>query len=269
MANSQVSLALRPHEEKATSITTTIIVVEPISNLSEVDRALFKQAEDEDHVISTTETIFYPQGGGQPSDSGTMTSAMSDNAASFGVSSVRTGSLGRILHLGRFSPSDALVFRAGDTVLQAIDIEKHDLHCRLHTAGHIVGLVVRHLAHSIPDVIELKAQHYPDAAFVEFRGFIDCKHKAAIQAKSGELVQEGLPVKIEKWDEKKLRKNGGVMPENLTIPEGEGLRVVNIDGAGAYPCGGTHVCDTSQIGKIEIRRISRRKGISKVSYSIS
>jgi Ser-tRNA(Ala) deacylase AlaX len=74
-----------------------------------------------------------------------MTSAMSDDAAPFKVLNVRTGSLGRILHLGRFSPLDALGFSPGDTVQQAIDIEKHDLNCRLHTAGHIVGLTVRHL----------------------------------------------------------------------------------------------------------------------------
>ncbi len=59
------------------------------------------------------------------------------------------------------------------------------------------------------------------------------------------------------------------MPDNLRIPEGEGLRVVNIQGTGAYPCGGTHIRDTDQIGKIEIRSITRHKGVSKISYNIS
>ncbi len=58
MANSLVSLALRLHEEKSTSITTTIIAVEPISSLSEVDHALFKQASDENRIVITTETVF-------------------------------------------------------------------------------------------------------------------------------------------------------------------------------------------------------------------
>lgn len=52
-------------------------------------------------------------------------------------------------------------------------------------------------------------------------------------------------MKIGKWDEQTLGGHGGVVPDNLSIPEDEGLRVVNIQGAGAYPCGGTHVRDTS------------------------
>ena len=56
-------------------------------------------------------------------------------------------------------------FREGDTVHQATDREKRDLNSR----GHVVGLAVCHLASSIPDVTELKAQHYPDSAFVDFQ----------------------------------------------------------------------------------------------------
>ena len=265
----QTSLALRPHEEKTSSLATTVVAIEHISALSEADRVLFKQACNEDHAVSTAETIFYPQGGGQQSDSGVMTSTKPNNAASFEVSNVRTGSSGRILHLGRFNPSDLPQFTRGEIVKQVIDTIKHDLNCRLHTGGHIVGLAVRHLAESIPDVVELKAQHYPDAAFVEFRGLIDGKHKAAIQAKSDQLVQQDLPVKIDWWDETQLREKGAIVPDNMAVSGTDCLRVVNIEGAGAYPCGGTHVCGTKQIGKIEIRRISRQKGVSKVSYSIS
>ncbi len=177
--DTQISLALRPHDEKTSSLTTTMVAIEHVFALSEADRALFKQAFNEDYVISTAETVFCPQGGGQQSDSGVTTSTKSNDAASFDVSNVRTGSYGRILHLGRFNSSDLPKLTTGDTVKQAIDTAKHDLKCRFHTGGHIVGLAVRHLAESIPDVEELKAQYYSDAAFIEFRGFIDGKHKAA------------------------------------------------------------------------------------------
>ena len=269
MAKPQVSLALRPHEEKKASSTTTVSTIKPFSALSEEDRGLFKQVSEDHHVVTTTETIFYPQGGGQPADTGIIKSTIANDLASFEVSGVRTGSSGSILHLGRFAPSHAPIISEGENVEQSIDTKRHDLHCRLHTAGHVVGLAVRHLAESIPDVVELKAQHYPDAAFVDFRGHIDGKHKEAIQAKSNEMVQQGLPVMIDQWDETQLREKGAILPENMAVPGDERLRVVNIEGAGAYPCGGTHVRDTGQCGKIEIRRISRSKGVSKVSYSIS
>ncbi len=68
---------------------------------------------------------------------------------------------------------------------------------------------------------------------------------------------------------KQLKENGAIVPDNMADSGTDCLRVVKVEGVGAYPCGGTHVRDTKQIEKIEIRRISRQKSISKVFYSIS
>ena len=186
----------------------------------------------------------------------------------FRVTSVRNGSAQQILHMGIFEPADAM-FSPGSVVHQSIDSSKRDLNSRIHTAGHIVGLAVRHLASSISNVIELKAQHYPDLAFVDFQGSIDGKHKEAIQAKADEFIRQKLPVKVYWWNEQELREKCAVVPAAVAIPEGELIRAVDIEGAGAYPCGGTHVPDTSQVGKVVIKRISRSKGNSKISYTIS
>ena len=155
-------------------------------------------------------------------------------------------------------------------MVQEIDGEKRDLHSRIHDGGHILSLAVRHLRSAIPDVTELKASHYPDAAFVEFKGLIDGKHKDAIQAKCDEFVNAGLPVEVRWWDEKELREKCAFVPEVVHAGDKGGLiRAVDIVGAGAYPCGGTHVEDTSLVGKVNVRKISRSKGISKISYSVS
>jgi Ser-tRNA(Ala) deacylase AlaX len=185
----------------------------------------------------------------------------------FEVSSVRNASGGRILHLGRFITPDS-TFHEGETVHQAIDSAKRELHSRIHTGGHIVGLAVRHLSESIPGVTELKAQHYPDSAFVEFQGLIDGKHKEAIETKANEFVRRALPIKVYWWGVDELREKCAVVPTNVVIPNGELVRAVDIEGAGAYPCGGTHVPDTSAVGQVQVRKISRQKGISKVSYNI-
>lgn len=44
---------------------------------------------------------------------------------------------------------------------------------------------------------------------------------------------------------------------------------MDIVGAEAYPYGGTHVPDTSKAGKVTIKKISRSKRNSKVSYVVS
>ena len=268
-----------------------------MDELPEVDRAVFKQItlHPDHYVVVTAETIIYAQGGGQPSDTGTMrfiTEDQDKNAvdaptSSFSVLAVRhsVSSPGVILHLGRFEPGTSQKFTVGQTVRQTIDEEKRHLNSRIHTAGHIVGLAVRHLSKGsgkqspspdLAEVAELKAQHYPDAAFVEFRGLIDGKHKDAIQAQCNTFVEQALPIKVYWWNEAELREKCAIVPENVAVPVipegGDGepglVRAVDIEGAGAYPCGGTHVPDTSVVGKIEVRKISRSKGISKVSYRI-
>ncbi|KAK3067370.1 hypothetical protein LTS18_001152, partial [Coniosporium uncinatum] len=133
---------------------TKITSIKPLSSLSEADRMLFKGAQETHHVIATAETIFYPQGGGQPSDSGTLSSSDSNDAV-FKVSIVRTApGAGDILHCGHFtSPSsNAIPFSDAQNVEQSIDGAKRDLHSRIHTAGHILGLAVATL--KIPDVDE-------------------------------------------------------------------------------------------------------------------
>ena len=248
------------------SHTTKVAAIEPLAALSETERSLFKDATDQDRVLATTETIFYAQGGGQPCDTGVMESKDSDGKSSiFQVSSVRSIGSEQILHIGRFQGPE---FAVGDTVLQTIDTAKRTLHSRIHTGGHVLGLAVRHLAKDIPNVVELKAQHYPETAFVDFQGSIDGKHKEAIQAKVDEFVSQALPVKVCFWNERELRESGAVVPAATTLPDGDLIRVVNIEGAGACPCGGTHVSDTSLVEKVHVKKISRSKGNSKISYSI-
>lgn len=144
-------------------------------------------------MLITEETIFYPQGGGQPTDVGTITSLTTKTL--FNVLIVRNAPGKRTLHFGTFASPDS-TFASGEEVKQEIDAQKRLLYSRIHTAGHILGLAVGKLPELIPDVVDTKAQHYPDAAYVEFKGFIDGKHKDAIQAQTDELVKQKLPVKL-------------------------------------------------------------------------
>lgn len=66
-------------------------------------------------------------------------------------------------------------------IKQNMDGEKRFLYCRIHTAGHVLGLAVGELKGLAPNVVDTKAQHDPDAAYVEYRGSIDDKNKDAIQ----------------------------------------------------------------------------------------
>ncbi|KAG0647610.1 Alanyl-tRNA synthetase [Hyphodiscus hymeniophilus] len=255
-----------------------VLSISPVSTLPEADQSLLKNPSEEDYALITDETIFYVQGGGQPSDIGTIEPASSEteSAPVFEVSSVRhpaTG--GAILHFGRFKPNagaGSSVFQVGNEVQQTIDAEKRDLFSRLHTAGHILGLAINALSREgvLPALIESKASHYPDSAAVEFGGVIEGKHKDAIQAKTDEFVKRASKVLIHWWPMERLLKDCTGVTEGFEIPDGEELgRVVEMEGLGAYPCGGTHVEHCGLVGKIEVRKIARSKGVSRVSYKVS
>jgi Ser-tRNA(Ala) deacylase AlaX len=258
--------------------TAKILSIIPLSALTTPDQAFVKDASEIEHAVIMNSTIFHVQGGGQPSDIGTMTSsnAVAGNADStFEVKSVRQPAQGRqILHFGRFFPVDGATYRfgAGQELQQHVDAEKRNLHSRLHTAGHVMSLAIHALCREgvLPPLTESKASHYPDSAAVVFNGFIDGKHKDAIQVKTDEFVRSARPVKIHWWPIEELLEKCHGTSEGFALPEGETMgRVVEMEGLGSYPCGGTHVQDCSQVGSIEVKKISRSKGTSKVSYRVA
>ncbi|SPO03718.1 probable alanyl-tRNA synthetase [Cephalotrichum gorgonifer] len=273
MASATRTYLAYQHNAKLYNLRAKITSVRPFSALHEASRLLFKQADEDVYVVVTDQTIFHPQGGGQPSDVGTITST---SGISFTVLAVRKDVVyeGQVLHLGRFGSSGSnspSMFKEGDTIDLAIDIEKRLHHSRLHTAGHVLGAAVRHLVENeVEGFDELKASHFPDSASCEFQGLIEGKWKGPIQAKVDEYIAAGMPVEIEWWDEEDFRKRGleRLVPDPGLVQPGEKFRVVNIVGAEVYPCGGTHVDTTDRCGETTVKKISRSKGQSRVSYSV-
>ncbi|KAI1421843.1 Threonyl/alanyl tRNA synthetase [Xylaria sp. FL1777] len=259
------------HNAKLHSTQTVVRAVRSVASLEEANKGLFKGANEEDHVVVTDQTIFHPQGGGQPSDVGVIRAT---SGASFDVSAVRMNAVteGEVLHLGRFADASSH-FQPGETVTQTIDSEKRNLYSRYHTAGHVLGGAVRHLLENeVANFDELKASHFPDSASCEFQGLIEGKWKDTIQARVDEYINKDMPVEIDFWDEDDFRANGleRLIPdrESMGMADNEKFRVVKIIGCEAYPCGGTHVDSTKHCGKTNVKKISRSKGISRVSYTL-
>ncbi|KAF2791348.1 hypothetical protein K505DRAFT_249170 [Melanomma pulvis-pyrius CBS 109.77] len=277
------------------TLSTTISSISPLSSLPEEAQALFKKPdvgdEDEAYVLTTPATIFHPQGGGQPSDTGHMVlepatptqqqaqdqdQDQEAQPATFHVRHVRHLPPS-ILHLGLFAtpqPATPLSLQNG-AATQHVDRGPRLLHSRLHTAGHALGLAVMSLATPSPtssqppllppSLREAKASHAPGAASVEFEGLIPSAAKPAIQDAVDALVARDLGVRILFVGEEEARGRWGV---GVKGDEGDGVRVVEIVGAGAYPCGGTHVERLGEVGRVVVRGVKRSKGVSRVSYEV-
>lgn len=261
------------HDGNLLHLQTTIDSVQTLSSLDETNQGLFKGADPEkDFVITVKETIFHPQGGGQPSDEGTIAVHSTDNASlSLEMKAARHDAINdeRILHLVRFAGNEHSIadLQPGAEVSLDVNAEKRLLYSRLHTAGHVLGSAVRRsVGDKIPDFDELKASHFPDSAACEFRGSVAGEWKGLIQEEVDELVKRALPVEIEFWTAEDFHREGLAH----LIPErgGETFRVVRIVGAEVYPCGGTHVERTDLCGNVGVRKIARSKGNSRVSYTV-
>ena len=259
------------HDAHLHTLQSTVIAIHPFLSLDEPNRQLFKNASDNHYIIVMDRTIFHPQGGGQPSDTGTI-QRLSDSTT-FIVTAVRMDVVhnGQVLHLGFFHENSTPIFNEGETVQQAIDVDSRLFYSSLHTAGHVLGSAVRHLLQSeVPNFDELKASHFPESASCEFQGLIDGKWKEPIQKRVDEYVASKMPVQVEWWDEDDFRTRGleRLIPDRSLVAAGEKSRVVNILGCEVYPCGGTHVDTTDLCGTVAVKKIARKAGNSKVSYGV-
>jgi len=215
------------------------------------------EAEGRSCVI-LDQTIFYPQGGGQAWDTGTM---RAENGATFAVEEVRFID-GFVHHYGVFSGG---TFVVGDSVACEIDVARRLLNSRLHSAGHLLDEAVKNLGYAWTPT---KGIHFPGKMAVEYAGVLDDAESARIkiEVEVNRLIKEGRAIRSTLVNVADLATLADYVPPNL--PENKPVRIVNMGGAKSTPCGGTHVATTADIGAMVIRYVKAKKGDIKVSYDV-
>lgn len=206
-------------------------------------------------AIVLDETIFYPQGGGQPADTGKI---YSDNAF-FDVTGTRLDEDGTVWHFGEFTKGE---FKPGEEVILEIDQVKRALNTKLHSAGHLIDCAVTQL--NLKSLKPTKGFHFPEGPYVEYEGIIDNPDELvpAIQKNLDELLTQNIPVEIEELSVDEAKSRG------IWAPAGKSARIVSFKGFPSCGCGGTHVKSSLELGKIFIKKISSKKGRTRVSYEL-
>ena len=173
-------------------------------------------------------TLFHPQGGGQPCDTGWI-----------GESQVLrvVQEPERIVHY-----VDRPV-ELGMTTIR-VDEQRRCFNTRMHSAGHLIGHFVQAMGWT-----PIKAHHWPDEGRVQF------KPGDGAQEIDAQTVQHG----VEQWIEHDL-------PRLISLREG--AREVGFGELPAYGCGGTHVRSLKDLGNVTIASLSQKKGTLSVHYSV-
>lgn len=185
-------------------------------------------------------TIFHPQGGGQPSDTGTIAGGGAPLAVRLVLS--HDGEVRHYVDAG----AEALP-AAGAAVTVAIDSERRQLLARLHTAGHLLAAIVESL---YPQAKACKAYHFPDGPYVEFEGdFTGIDRDRALLMINGKLIS-------------------AVVAGGAVTASGDAERRVSIAGYGAVACGGTHVSDLAELGRVNAIKMKAKGPRTRISYKV-
>lgn len=164
-------------------------------------------SDEQGTYITLNETIFYPQGGGQPYDVG----IVDDDRPIYAVRKIE----GQIRH---YTGSDASAL-VGKKVSLQIDKERRIKNSRLHTAGHLLSHVVETLYSQYKAV---KGHHYADGAYVEF-----------VTTEIGQAIDlHQITKALQEYVAADLV---------VTVDNTQSVRLVQIGDFPAYGCGGTHV----------------------------
>ncbi|MEK7059614.1 MAG: alanine--tRNA ligase-related protein [Patescibacteria group bacterium] len=219
------------------------------------------KTEDERTDIILDQTCFYPRGGGQDWDTGSISS---DNG-NFSVEEVRLDHEGVVHHIGSFGDGE---FGIGEPANCEVDIKTRETNTRLHSAGHLLDMAVQELA---SDWIPGRGAHYPHMSFVEYEvpsgTETDEALKERLQQKVSELTQSDYQNKLLFMSKDEMAKYCRHVPDNL--PSNKPLRIVLYADDFGIPCGGTHVKSTQEVGQINITKVKIKKGLAKVSYAVA
>jgi len=198
-------------------------------------------------------TVFYPLGGGQPGDTGTLRAA---DGREWRVMDARKGEGGRILHV---LEAGATPPEVGTAVEASLDWERRHAHMRMHTCLHLLGSVLRYGVTG--------GQIGADKGRLDFdtQEEID---KDAVTAAVNALVAANQSVRS-MWitDEELDRQPELVRTLSVQPPRGAGrIRLLEIPGVDLQPCGGTHVAATGEIGPVAVTKVENKGKRNKRVY---
>jgi misacylated tRNA(Ala) deacylase len=194
--------------------------------------------------IELDRTIFYPQGGGQQGDAGTLVRTNGDPIA---IADTRKGdALDSVIHV---PASGATMPEAGETLALEIDWARRYALMRLHTALHVMSCVV---------VAPVTGGNIsPDKARLDFDIDMSLLDAQRIERETNALIARGVQTETV-WitDEELDARPELVKTMSVQPPRGAGrVRLLKIPGIDLQPCGGTHVRNIAEIGAIRVLKI--------------
>lgn len=221
-----------------------------------LDDSYIKETEAEvvsvdGNAVRFSRTVFYPTGGGQPSDTGTI---LCGNSSYTIRDVVKNGD--EIDHILEETPG----FSPGDKVKLVLDWDRRYAHMRYHTAIHIIDAAVHNMDR--PEIIITGSQISDDHARVDFDfEKLDQDSAGGIIEAANRIISGNSPVNVKHMTREEALSIPGLArtePGRKLIESLDRIRIIEIEGVDQQADGGTHVAGTSEVGRIVLSRIKSK-----------
>ena len=205
------------------------------------------KSSDRGDCVALDQTAFYPTGGGQPHDTGTLDEAT--------VADVFEDNDGTIYHVVDSAGS----LEPGQKVTGKIDRRRRLDHLQQHSGQHILSQAFVQTCQAETHSFHLGSQI--STIDIDLQSPTPELMRAA-EDLANAIVFEDRPMQVHLIDEAEaarlpLRKESAVRGN---------IRVIEIENFDWSPCGGTHAARTGQIGMIAIRSYERAKKMTRVEF---
>lgn len=188
------------------------------------------------------QTAFYPEGGGQPSDTGTLN----------GVKVLHVSEKGETIIHELEAPLEEGTLAEG-----VIDWQKRYDNMQQHTGEHIFsGLVHKHFGYD-----NVGFHMGTDEVTVDFNGVLTQEQLDDLEDEANQLIYDNVPVRVFYPSEEELAQLDYRSKKELTGV----VRIVEIPGGDICACCGTHAETTGEVGIIKLRTMINYKGGVRIS----
>lgn len=217
-----------------------------------LQRCETRVANVDERGIRLEATVFYAAAGGQPGDCGIV--RLADGVTVEIVDAVPGGAPDEVIHVpapGVATPALAAL-TAGVPVVAEIDWARRYRHMRLHTCMHL-------LCAAVPYPVS-GGQIAADKARLDFDTEGAALDREQLGARLNELAAGAHRVAPRWISAAELAANPQlVRTMSVRPPTGQGrVRLLEIDGVDLQPCGGTHVGNTAEIGRVAVLKIESK-----------
>ncbi|MBN2110275.1 MAG: alanine--tRNA ligase, partial [Methanosarcinaceae archaeon] len=214
-----------------------------------------------DNHLVLDSTLFYPEGGGQPADHGTIT--VYDIVLKVIDVQIVDGVVVHIID----GMEDELHLRKGDLVVGKVDEERRMAHACHHTATHIVNDAARKVLGD--HVWQAGAQKTVERARLDISHYkrITQEELNQIELIANLTVMDNQRVTAEWMDRIDAEKKYGFKLYQGGVPPGNRIRVLKV-ADDVEACGGTHCTSTGLVGPIKMLRTERiQDGVERIEYA--